>query len=284
MKKLSLVVLVALFVAVLVVAGCGKKEPKAPTGAKQILDKSQQVTKDIKSVKGSGSADVLMPQSEEKETKVTFNMESNVISKDDVEVYMVATEQAGEETQVYLVGGYMYSYSPKTGWEKQKVQGAEDLTSAGLLSPSTVSDLSKYAQNVKQLPDEGNNYVISFDVSSQFFEKALSSAQGQQSSAPTSEEQKALQQMTDLMKDMLKGLNMNMVLKIDKTTYYPADAVVTLGIKGAPVIGDMTANLKTAFTDYNKPVTITLPPEARNAPEKASGLPSGIPSLPGLGL
>ena len=51
MKKLALAVLVALLVATVVVAGCGKKESKAPTGAQGILAKSQEAVKSIKSFK-----------------------------------------------------------------------------------------------------------------------------------------------------------------------------------------------------------------------------------------
>jgi hypothetical protein len=39
-----------------------------------------------------------------------------------------------------------------------------------------------------------------------------------------------------------------------------------------------------AFSDYNKPVTVTLPPEAANAPTLQNSAATGLPSFPGLGL
>ena len=88
------------------------------------------------------------------------------------------------------------------------------------------------------------------------------------------------------MKDMFKGLKMGVVYKIDRNTMLADSASVTMSMKNAPIIGDMSIDMTVTFTDYNVPVTITLPPEAQNAPEvqpNASGVPS-IPSIPGLGL
>ena len=281
MKKLMLAVVAALVVALLVVAGCGKKS-NAPTSAQGILEKSQQASKEIKSLKASGSADVLTPDSEVKESKVAFDMEGNIISETEVQAKIVATDEKGEKTEAYIMDGYAYSYNPDTGWVKQKVDSSQQLTS-GFMTPSQLTDLSKYAENLKKLPDEGNNFVISYDVSSKFFEKTLEgTATG--SSAPATEEEKAAQDMVELAKQMLAGLKMTVVMKIDKTTYYPSETKVTMTLKDAPLLGDMSVDMKIAFTDYNQPVTVSLPPEAQNAQEVPSGTAGGIPSIPGLGI
>jgi outer membrane murein-binding lipoprotein Lpp len=281
MKKLVLVVVAVVLVAAVVVAGCGKKSD-APTSAQGILDKSQQASQDVKSLKANGSADVLTPDSEVKESKTTFQMEGNIISETDVEAKIVATDQSGEKTEAYVMDGYAYSYSPTTGWVKQKVDSAAEL-GGGMMTPGQLTNLSKYAENLEKLPDEGNNYVISFDVGSKFFEEALEGADFTSSSSPSSEEEQNAQAMVELAKQMLAGLKMNIVMKIDKTTYLPSETAVKMSLKDAPMLGDMTVDMTMNFSDYDQPVTVSLPPEAQNAQEMPSTA-GGIPSIPGLGI
>lgn len=283
MKKLLLGALVALMVASLVIAGCGKKDSGSPTSASGILTRSEKVSQGAKSFKVSGSAVVQTPGSEEKETKSTFTGEFNVISTSNVEARLVAHDGKGQESQAYIQGDYVYTYSASSGWEKQKIQSVKDL-SAGMVTPGNLSALTKYAQNVKKLPDKGNNYVISFDVGSKFFENALSEVGQEASSAPSSAEQSTAKEVGDLFKGVAAGIKMSVVMKVDKTSYYPTEVTVTASAKGIPVLGDVSLDSTVAFSDYNQPVTVTLPAEAASAKEKTTGLPSGIPSVPGLGL
>lgn len=283
MKKLLLGAVVALMVASLVIAGCGKKDSGSPNSASGILTRSEKASQGAKSFKVSGSANVQTPGSEVKETKTTFTGEFNVISSSDVEGHLVAHDEKGQESQAYIQGDYVYTYSASSGWEKQKIQSVKDL-SVGMITPGNLTALTKYAQNVKKLPDEGNNYVISYDVGSKFFENALSEVDQQASSAPSSAEQSVAQGMGDLFKSVAAGIKMSVVMKVDKTSYYPTEVTVTASAKGIPVLGDISLDSKVAFSDYNQPVTVTLPAEAASAKEKSGGLPSGIPSLPGFGL
>ncbi len=281
MKKLVLAVVAAMLIAVVVLAGCGNKSA-APTSAQGILDRSQEASQDVESLKASGSADVLTPDSEVKESRMTFDMEGNIISETEVEAKIVATDDKGEKTEAYVMDGYAYSYSATTGWVKQKVDSAAELGS-GMMTPGQLADMSKYAENLEKLPDEGNNYVISFDVGSKFIEEALEGATAT-SSAPESEEAQNAQDMIELAKQMLAGLEMNIVMKIDKTTYLPSATSVKMSLKDAPLLGDMSVDMAMTFSGYNEPVTVSLPPEAQNAQEIPSAAAGGIPSIPGLGI
>lgn len=282
MKKLVLAIIATLLIAAVVVAGCGKKEASTPKGAQAILDKSQKASQEVKSLKASGSADILTPQSEVKESKMTFDMEGNIISETEVEAKITASEDNGKKTEAYIIDGYAYSFDTTTGWVKQKVDSAQELGS-GMLTPGQITGLGKYAENLKELPEEGDNYVLSFDVGSEFFEKTLTGAE-QPGSEPASEDQQAAQDIVKLAREMLKGLKMSVVMKIDKSTYYPSETTINMSLKDAPIIGDMSVDMKMAFSDYNKPVTVALPAEAQNAKEIQGGLPGGLPSIPGLGL
>ena len=284
MKKFWFTLLIALMVATTVVSavGCGKSKGAAPNSAKGILDKSLKAVLNAKSLKVNGSIDLKTPEAEEKESKETITGEFNIISTSEIEGHLVAQDQKGQKSEAYLKGGYGYTYSPASGWEKQKTSGVQDLTT-GLIDPENLATMIKYAENPKKLPDEGNNQVVSFDVGKKFYDELLSGL-NEESSAPNTAEQSMAQQYGDLLKGLVGDIAASVVMKVDKTTSYPSEVTVKVSAKGIPVMGDVSLDSKMAFTDYNVPVTVTLPPEAASAKEVEPGLPTGIPGLPGLGL
>jgi hypothetical protein len=281
MRKVLLVLVALLLVAVLVVVGCGKKDETE--SAQEIVNKSQEASESIKSLKATGRIDFKTPEAEEKEEKLDYEAEVNIVSEDDVQARIVATDDKGEKNEAYLYEGYMYSYSPVAGWTKQKVENLEQLQSTGITSPSDLTELSKYAENLKKLPDEGNNYVISFNVGTKFFDEALGAAEGATSSEDATGSQE-VDEMMQMVKEMVKGLKVKVVMKIDKKSFYTSEADIDASMKGVPIFGDISIAVDSAFSDYNAPVEIALPAEAQNAKEVTGGLPSGLPGLPGLGF
>jgi predicted small lipoprotein YifL len=285
MRKVILGSLVVLLIAAVLAAGCGSKSSTANKPSSQVqkvISENQSKMQDVKTVKMAGKATVLTPQSETKQENVTYTAEMKLLSKQDVEMHMTATESNGKKSEMYIVGGYLYSNDPAKGWVKEKVQPGNQQTS--MMTPSGVADLMKYASNMKMGTTSGSDYVITFDVGSKLFEQIFNQAVG--STPSTAPESEAEKQLAQSMKDMLKGLQMGVVYKINKSTMLADSATITVAMKGTPVIGDMSVDMALTFTDYNVPVTITLPPEAQNAPEvqaNPSGIPN-IPSIPGLGL
>jgi len=281
MRKVMLVVVASLLVAVLVVVGCGKKDESL--SAEDIVNKSQKASESIESLKASGTVDFKTPEAEEKESKLDYEAEVNVVSEDDVQARIVATDEKSEKSEAYLYDGYMYSNSPTAGWTKQKVENLEQLQSTGITSPSDLIELSKYAENLKKLPDEGNNHVISFDVGGKFFDEALKNAEGATSSGDTTGGEE-VDEMMELVKEMVKGLKVAVVMKIDKESFYTTEADIDASLKGVPLFGDVSIAVVSSFSDYNAPVVIALPAEAEGAKEVTGDLPTGLPGLPGLGL
>ena len=284
MKKFFICTLAGLLVIAVIAAGCGGKSKTAQPSSKaqDVLARNQKKMQAVKSLKKTGKATVLTPQSETKEESVTYQGEMAMVGNNEVEMHMVVTESSGEKSEVYVVGGYVYNFDPARGWTKQKV--AAGSAEANLMTPTGISGLSKYAENMKLGASSGAKYVLTFGVGSRLFEQIFE--QATDSSSSTAPSSKAEQQLMESMKDMFKGLKMDVVYKIDKNTMLADSASVTMSMKGAPIIGDMSLDMTVTFTDYNVPVSITLPPEAQNAPEvepSASGVPS-IPSIPGLGL
>lgn len=287
MKKMYMVFLAALLVAALFLAGCGSGGSsggkQSPDKAEDLLKSSQAKMEDVKAVKLKGTANVNTPGAETKTEKVDFEVAVNSPSKEDISMHMVSKESTGKTTEMYVVNGWAYSNDPTTGWSKTKYQGSGGLSS-GVITPGSISDMTKYAKQLKLGPEEAGKYVISFNIGSDFIDQLFDQAMGQ-STAPT-EQDEATKQLVQTMKDMLKGIEMGMVYKIDKKTLLGDQVEVKMSMKSAPALGDVSVDMTANLYDYNVPVAITLPPEAQNAPEKQVG-PGGIPnipSIPGLGM
>jgi len=286
MKKVLLGFAAAMLIVAFVVAGCGSKSASnkpATSQAKQVLDSSQAKMQDVQTVKMTGTATVLTPQSETKSETIKLDGQVKILSKTDAEMHMSATASNGQVTDIYVIGGYEYTNDPVKGWTKQKVTPGQ-FAQSGAITPESISSLTKYAENMKLAPDQNGMYVITFNVGPQFFEQALNQA----SSASTGDASadQAAQQLSQTLKDMLKGIQMTAVYKVNKSTMLADSANIKMFMKGAPVLGDVTVTMNMTFTDYNAPVTITLPPEAAGAQEvqpSPSGVPN-LPSIPGLGL
>jgi hypothetical protein len=149
-----------------------------------------------------------------------------------------------------------------------------------------LTELSKYATDMKLTTDSSGQYVVTFDVGPKFFEQVLDEAAGTsetEGSTPSSEDQQAAEQLAQTMKDMMAGIQMGVVYKINKSTMLADSSSLKMSMKDAPIVGDMSADMTMNFSNYNDPVTITLPAEAQNAREVQPG-PSGIPSIPGMPL
>jgi hypothetical protein len=288
MKKVAIGLLASLLIAAVLVAGCGgSKTTSKPVSSKaqDILTTNQGNMQDVKYVKMKGTATVNTPGAEVKTETTQIEAEMKVNGPKDSEVYMKTTESSGAVSEVYVQDGYAYTYEPNAGWSKMKVDSGGGLSS-GNFTPEAISDLTKFAQAVTMKPEQNGKYVITFDLGDKFFTEMLNQAGSTSGTTPSSAEQSAGQQLSQTMGEMLKGIQMNVVYTVDKKTLLGDKVTIDVSMKNAPALGDMSANITATFYDYGVPVTITLPPEAQNAPERQpgpGGLPN-IPSIPGLGL
>lgn len=291
MKKSSVsvlaVILVAVLAASLFIVGCGggsSAEKEGDKGAAGILKSSQAKMENVKSVKLKGVAKVDTPGAEEKTETVEFEIAVSQPSKDDVQMHMVQHDSDGQATEMYVMDGYAYTNDPTTGWSKTPYEGSGALSS-GVVTPGSISDMTKYAKNLKIADDKEGRHSISFAIGSDFIDELFEQAAAAQS-APSAEQDEATQQLVQTMKDMLKGIQMNMIYKVDKKTLLGDEVQVKMSMKNAPALGDISVVMSAKMYDYGVPVTIALPPEAQNAPEQPvgpGGIPS-IPSIPGLGM
>ena len=289
MKKLFAGIIVAFAIVALLVAGCGGSKSSSSPGstgsAQAILKANQAKMKDVSSFKVQGEYTVTTPSAEVKTEKASLAGDVQIVGTDDVRAHVTATPSGGGQgSEIYVVDGWEYTFNPNKGWTKSKAQSG-GLQSSGIITPNSISDMTKYAENVKLGPAENGKYVITFDIGSKFFDQIFKQAAGTTPGSAKSSEAQAAQQLAETMKELLSGLTMSMTYKVDKTTMLADSATVKVSLKGS-ALGDAAADINMNFTDYNAPVTVTLPPEAASAPEQTTtpgGLPN-LPNIPGLGL
>ena len=266
MRKVLVALLLALMVTALIVAGCGKSESdKSAEEAKDILAQSQAKMENVSSLKMAGSSSVEMTEAEQGEMDYDFEAVTLKTPDGQTEFQMIARGE-GEELQTFIVGDYVYTYDPNSGWVKRKITGEDGLSTVAP-TPDQLAEMSSYAENLRLLPEEDGRYVVAFDVSSEFFDQYS----------------EGLTDSSGLLKDLFKDLKINIIYRIDKSTMYADNVDMEVSIKGVPLFGDITAFTSIAFSEFDQPVTIVLPPEAQNAPEEEL-LPGDLPSIPGMGF
>lgn len=286
MRKLATVSLAMLLVIALFLAGCGgQKSSSSPSGqngsssgsnAAKILEESNQKMAGVKSVRATGAYKGNMLGSSapggSEAFDFAFDMSIDVSDKKAPRGTMTM-KGMGQDTMVYLENGFAYVNVPAQGWGKTPV-AESGLTSA---SPAEIQKFSKGAENLRVVSESGDTYKIAFDVGPKFMQEQLKQARG------TTEEMTP--EVQSMINDMVKDMKMSAVFTIDKSDLFLTDATIQMSMN-VPTLGNMNIDMALAFSDYNKPITVSLPPEAASAPlvENPEGATPGIPSFPGLGL
>jgi outer membrane lipoprotein-sorting protein len=167
MKKLVVAIIAALAIATLLAAGCGgSKSSSSPTAgsAQAILKANQAKMQGVKSFKINGTYTVTTPAAEVKTESASVTGEVQMESANDVRAHVTATPAGGgKPSEIYVVDGYQYSYNPNKGWSKSAVGSSSDLQASGIVTPSSISDLTKFAENMKLGPVQNGKYVLTFD-------------------------------------------------------------------------------------------------------------------------
>ena len=276
MRKMTFATAASLLLMVTLTCGCGKKDRKI-SKAEKIIKESAAKMAVVSSFTSSGAGKVLTPQSETKEESFTFDGVVKVAGDDQVEAQMAGTSD-GKQVQTIILGGYIYEYNSNSGWKRRKLDEAGGIGTAQFVNPSTIKRMTEFAESIRLMPDEGGNYVVAFDVGGKFFDNLLAELKEQMPQSSGAESS-----MMELIESVLAGIDINMVLKVDKGTMLWTEASIKASMEGVGVLGDMSTDTNLRFSEYNQPVTVSVPPEALNAPEVQQNQ-FQLPSLPGLGI
>ncbi|MBN1289238.1 MAG: hypothetical protein JXA49_06345 [Actinobacteria bacterium] len=247
-------------------AGCGGTS-SAETA--DILDKSSAAMQDVTSFTMKTTGEYEMDMMDGAEQDIKMEMIADMSDPQDPKAQIV-TSVMGMDTELYLLGNYTYMEMPGMGWVKTPMA---DIGEYAQMTPDEIGKMSKGAEDLKMVSENGKSYEVSFTIGSEYFESAFESdALGDELG----------EEFMGMFEDMIKNMSMSAVFTIDKKSMYITEAKVKMEMKDVPMIGNMTADMDMKYSDYNKPVTIELPPEAAAAPEVDPSELGTTPSLPGL--
>ncbi len=262
-RLVALLTLVAIIAAIVVLAGCGNG-----VDAKQILVKSGESMGKIKTAKFQ--MDMEMDAGEGQSTKATYMVEEVLDDPEGIKLKVTQKMEmdTGEgkeeqETEMYLVGNTAYMLDPTSGeWLKQEgISPQAVLNTMGMGSVSELKDSLKYAEDAKVTSEDTDSYTISCAFGDKFYKDyMLKSVEGMEDTPEYEEYLKAIEEM--------EAPTMTMTMKVDKKTDYvtEVDGTITMKGEGTPEGGgESTTKIKSKLLEYNKPIEIVLPEEAKNA-------------------
>jgi predicted small lipoprotein YifL len=254
MRKVLLVVTAALLAVTIVAAGCGKKNPTEGNAQKLIKD-SNKAMQSLKSYKAVGSINISSSVVSQGATSVSFEMQIQQNGPKDFQGHMMISA-LGKNMEVYIANGYVYTNDPEKGWVKQPLSSVSDFST--LASPADISKLGDAATNARILTEDSQYYKIAFDLNADYLKQLMGS---QASNKNLSSEEKKIAD------EMLKGMQMGAIFKLEKSTMYINSMVMNFNIQNVPSAGKLKMEEKIDLSEFNKPVEVNLPAEAQNAQE-----------------
>lgn len=242
-RRISIFAVAMLIMCAVLGAGCGTP----PKSAKQILSESLKSMEKITSTKAIAEYTITSKSSSgTDEMKLAMELELGNLKGKNLTGRMV-TKSGKEKTEAYFKGGYIYTEVQGKGWVKSP-------TSSGDIpaSPTQISELVKYAENIRLVSEEDPFYVVSFDLSDEYLTDQLKKESEAQQSSGTD----IAKQMEDVIK----------TTKISATYTISKDKMLLSKTNLKFVMGDAITTVAVEFKNYNKPVKVNLPPQAMNAP------------------
>jgi len=254
MRKIMLALAAALLTATLIVAGCGKTTTKT-NDATKILKDSNKAMQSVKSYKAAGSINMYGKSPDAGKMNLTFEMQIQQKGPKDFEGRMMLNSM-GQDMEIYMSNGYAYMNDPKKGWAKQPLGDFTDFSK--LASPADISKLGEAAQNTRILTEDSQYYKIAFDLKTDYIQELMGMKKGTESLS--AEEKK-------MANAMVKGMQMGAVFQVEKSTHYVLSMTMNFNIPNMPTVGALRMEQKIDFSEFGKPVSVSLPEEAKNAPE-----------------
>lgn len=254
MRKIMLALVAALLAATLIVAGCGKTTIKT-NDATKILKDSNKAMQSVKSYKAVGSINMSGKAPDVRKMDFTFEMQIQQKGPKDFEGRMML-HLLGQDMEVYMSNGYAYMNDPEKGWVKQPLADFTDFSK--LASPADMSKLGENAQNTRILAEDSQYYRIAFDLKTDYIQELMGMKKGAKSLS--AEEKK-------MANAMVKGMQMGVTFQVEKSTHYVISMTMNFNIPNMPTVGALKMEEKIDMSDFNKPVEVNLPAEAKNAPE-----------------
>ncbi len=275
MRKTIYLITVFVVTCVLLLGGCGAKK-EVTTGAKasEIVNKATLNMQKIKTFKAKAFYSITSATQGAQNMNYSFDIESDKTDPANITTKMSVKGTGNQNFDMYITGGYAYMAVPGKGWYKSPVKQEQIEKQA---SPENIARYTKGAEDMKIIKEDGISYTISFTISRKFLEEQMKSQMG--------EETQDSKEFKQYMEQIFKGLKMSCIFTISKKNLLVEKANIQMVMKDMPVIGDVNMTMNIEFSDFNKPLSIKLPDEAKTAQEtKELEGQIGIPGIPGFGF
>jgi hypothetical protein len=255
MRRVVLLFTAALLAATLIVTGCGTTTKKPTNDATQILKDSRKAMLSVKSYKGTGSISLASSAQGASSMNVTFEMQIQQNGPKDLQGHIIM-HSSGQDMETYIANGYAYSKDPTKGWTKQPVGEVTDFSK--LATPADISKLGAAAKDARLISQSGEYYKVSFSLNTNYLMDLMGLSKS--TKGLTAQEKKNAEAM-------VKGMTMGAVFQIQKPTMYIQSMAMNFLFPNMPNIGSVKMGYRADLSDFNKPVKVTLPEDAKNAQE-----------------
>lgn len=206
-------------------------------------------------------------------TSTTKEGTSKEIDKGDYDLaqkrsHVVTIGDNGRITKTfYAYGGSQYNKQGSEKWLKSKVIGA------GAYWLTEITEMSKDPESARVIQENSSTYELAINVKRQLVNLFTYGSINPSPQTIKNFNKKVqadvlnVQGLADLRK-AVKKMNAHSVITVTKDTFYLKRANFKIDIKAYRDTGDLSMDIDINFYDFNKPVKIVLPKDAKSASGK----------------
>lgn len=200
----------------------------------------------VKSLKEAGSNMMTSQDASIPYQKVTFTSEMD-LTDPTMPLSHTVLQRSGNVVDVYSQGGFLFTFQ-NGKWQKVKSSSTSSLTPADLVT------LTEGAEKPR-VSTTSASYRVTFDVNPKTLQKLDLLGTGAASG-------------TSAQGGAVPGLHMSAVYTIARDTQLVQAASLDMSMPDVTGDGNTTGTLSTKLYDFNKPVNVIVPADAKSAPVK----------------
>jgi len=214
--------------------------------ARQVIDRAGIAMNSVKSLKEAGSNMMTSQDASIPYQKVTFTSEMD-LTDPAMPLSHTVLQRSGNVVDVYSQGGFLFTFQ-NGKWQKVKSSSTSSLTPADLVT------LTEGAEKPR-VSTTSASYRVTFDVNPKTLQKLDLLGTGAASG-------------TSAQGGAVPGLHMSAVYTIARDTQLVQAASLDMSMPDVTGDGNTTGTLSTKLYDFNKPVNVIVPADAKSAPVK----------------
>lgn len=249
----NIVLLIRIVLGLLIASSLLGCNTQGKSEASDILNKSISKMSTLSSFK---ETDLIVASTKEGTSTTTQKAEYDLSTK---KSHAVRTEDNRSTTTTYYAyGGHQYVGMSVRGnpiqWQKLKTT----VTGAGAYWLTEITKMAKNPKSVRVVSENSATYELGLDAKQQLVNLMLNADVATKPKATNDPKQAATVKAVE-------NLKATVVFAVAKDTFYLERAYIKIDIAAMPDTGDLSLKEDFRFYDFNKPVNIVLPEDAKSA-------------------